>query len=79
MKSKPHSQKAEARQKRAQPIENIDLSASEDDDAIESAEDSDDSDLDVSEFDSEDDRWDVFLFDDDNDPLPDYGDFWLPD
>jgi len=38
------------------------------------------SELDEPECEEEDDgRWDVFLFDDDSDPLPEYGDFWLPD
>lgn len=38
------------------------------------------SDLDESEMgNTDDDRWEVFILDDDCDPLPDYGDFWLPD
>jgi hypothetical protein len=39
------------------------------------------SDLDEANFDdAHDERWDVFILDDDDcDPLPDYGDFWLPD
>jgi hypothetical protein len=38
------------------------------------------SDLDESDLGDTDDRWDVFILDDDDcDPLPDYGDFWLPD
>jgi hypothetical protein len=38
-------------------------------------------DLDESEFRDIDDRhWDVFVLgDDDWEPMPDYGDFWLPD
>ena len=46
------------------------------------ADESDDaSELEEPDFiDTDDARWDVFLLDDDEgDPLPDYGDFWMPD
>lgn len=47
-------------------------------DELETCDDS--SDLDEQNCTDEDDsRWEVFLFDDDSDPLPEYGDFWLPD
>jgi hypothetical protein len=31
------------------------------------------------ELDPDDASWDVFQFDDESDPLPEYGDFWMPD
>lgn len=44
-------------------------------------ESEDSSDLDETEdLSPDDDRWDVFILDDEDcDPLPHYGDFWLPD
>ncbi len=51
-------------------------------DSSESPAESDES-SDLDEFDPQncdDDRWDVFILDDDDcEPLPEYGDFWLPD
>lgn len=46
-----------------------------------SAEPDEPTDLDSSDIDPDDRHWDVFLFDDDRDrdPLPETGDFWLPD
>lgn len=45
------------------------------------AESDESSELDEADLsDPIDDRWDVFILDDDEcDPLPDYGDFWMPD
>ena len=38
------------------------------------------SDLDeLDQLDADDGRWDVFLFDDECDPIPEHGDFWMPD
>jgi hypothetical protein len=84
MKSKPGSQKSEARRKKAQPSGTSDPSPAAESDASTASEESDESELEDSDLDSDldsadDDCWDVFIFDDDCDPLPDYGDFWFPD
>jgi hypothetical protein len=53
-----------------------------DSDVSDASEEPDDaSELEEPDFiDTDDARWDVFLLDDDEgDPLPGYGDFWMPD
>jgi hypothetical protein len=80
MKSKKKSKEPAHDPNPIQPLEQPDFepgadpSANDDLDAVD-----DPSDLDEFEQDDDDGRWDVFLFDDDSDPLPEHGDFWLPD
>jgi hypothetical protein len=62
---------------RTKPLEQseVDTDAAEEFDASDDPSDLDD----FGDADDDDSRWDVFLFDDDSDPLPEHGDFWLPD
>ena len=72
MRSRPHREKLEGREK--------DTEADQETEGLGSTRESDEGDPDECDLEVvDDDRWDVFILDDDGDPLPEYGDFRFPD
>jgi hypothetical protein len=79
MKSKTDSQKRKPLKEQPEAPENdisVEVDSTAENDDFGELEDSE---LEQPEEGDDESKWEVFLFDDESAPIPDYGDFWLPD